>query len=171
MQNKNYTLLNKGFTLIEILVVMGMIAVLAVIVLIAINPARQFAQSRNTQRTSNVNAILNAIGQRVADNKGVFPGSGCTDIPSSAVSEVTAVRMGEKTNQSYYDIAECLVPTYITSMPFDPSTTTPTTASWATDDDYDTGYSVYRDTSGRVTVCAMTVEPALAGTGPICITR
>src|SRR3972149_586779 len=62
---------NGGFTLIEILVVIGIIAILAVIVLIAINPARQFAQARDTQRTSNVNAILNAVGQYLADNKGV----------------------------------------------------------------------------------------------------
>lgn len=157
----------RGFTLIEILVVIGIIAILAVIVLIAINPGRQFAQSRNTQRTSNVNAILNAIGQRMADNKGVFIDStSCTtDIQS------TPVRMGQKTGQSYYDIAECLVPTYISSLPFDPSTTTPTTAAWTNDDDYDTGYYVSKDnTTGRITVCANTVESSI-GTDPICITR
>ena len=61
---------NDGFTLIEILVVIGIIAILAVIVLIAINPARQFQQARDTQRDSNTNAILNGIGQYIADNKG-----------------------------------------------------------------------------------------------------
>src|SRR3989338_5215704 len=64
----------QGFTLIEILIVIGIIAILATIVIIAINPARQFAQARNTQRVSNTNAILNAVGQRIADGKGIFAG-------------------------------------------------------------------------------------------------
>ena len=42
----------KGFTLIEILVVIGIMAVLATIVIIAINPAKQFAQARNADRTA-----------------------------------------------------------------------------------------------------------------------
>src|SRR3989344_5679707 len=77
-KNKNKGLAlsqSKGFTLIEILVVIGIIAVLAAIVLIAINPARQFAQARDSQLVSNLNAILNAIGQRIADNRGTFAGT------------------------------------------------------------------------------------------------
>ena len=95
---------NGGFTLIEILVVIGIIAILAVIVLIAINPARQFKQARDAQRTSNVNAILNAVGQFTADNKGDLP-AGITntlsDIPVALCSD--------------------LIPTYLPALPTDPS--------------------------------------------------
>ncbi|HVU79832.1 MAG TPA: prepilin-type N-terminal cleavage/methylation domain-containing protein, partial [Candidatus Paceibacterota bacterium] len=81
-----------GFTLIEVLIVIGIIAILAAIVIVAINPAKQFAQARNTQRESNIGAILNAIGQRAADNKGIFAGTfdidgttyTCGTLPSSA---------------------------------------------------------------------------------------
>lgn len=63
----------KGFTLIELLLVIAIIAVLAAIVIIAINPARQLAQANNAQRRSNVNTILNAIGQYTVDNRGQLP--------------------------------------------------------------------------------------------------
>ena len=65
--------LNKrGFTLIEILVVIGMLALLSTIVLVAVNPLRQFAEARNAQRQNDVAAILNAISERIADNGGLF---------------------------------------------------------------------------------------------------
>jgi prepilin-type N-terminal cleavage/methylation domain-containing protein len=63
----------RGFTLIELLVVIGILAVLLAITLIAINPARQFSQANNTKRASDVNAILNAVGQYMADNRGALP--------------------------------------------------------------------------------------------------
>ena len=62
-----------GFTLMELLIVIGIIAILAAIVIIAINPARQLAQARNSQRWSNVNTILNAVHQYAVDNQGTLP--------------------------------------------------------------------------------------------------
>src|SRR5260221_2535429 len=92
---------NQGFTLIEILVVIGMIASLATIVLIAINPARQFKQGRDTQRTSNVNAILNAVGQYIADTKGNMP-------PGMPAQGAAGVDSG-----STAALCNALTPTYI----------------------------------------------------------
>jgi type IV pilus assembly protein PilA len=132
---------NKGFTLIEILIVVGIIAVLATVVLVAVNPSRQFKLARDTQRTSNVNAILNAVTQNVAEHKGLFTCNG-TSTPIS--SSATVIKSGS----GGLDIAKCIVPDYISSLPFDPSITG---AHYTSTSDYDTGYVLYKDSDGRIT--------------------
>jgi prepilin-type N-terminal cleavage/methylation domain-containing protein len=157
-----------GFTLIEILVVIGIIAILAAIVIIAINPAKQFAQARNTQRQAGVNAILNAVGQRIADNKGVFEGTFgttnyCDIIPTTATT-ITSLMGTAATGDTSPNLG-CLVPTYISSLPMDPTTGTGSS----------TGYNIKVDANGRITVCAPEAvnETAIpdAATNPICVTR
>lgn len=137
----------KGFTLIELLVVIGIIAVLAGVVIVALNPARQFAQANNTKREAHINSILNAIGQRIADNKGTFQ-TGC----AAGALPTTVKNMADATSDpAGYDIGPCLVPTYLASMPFDPTTTG---AGWTSPTTYNTKYSVIVDANGRVTVSA-----------------
>lgn len=170
--NSRKTNKNKGFTLIEILVVIGIIAILAAVVIIAINPARQFAQARNTQRTANVNAILNAIGQNMADNKGIFTCENDTDSSNDPLPGTTE-SMEKGTGAGIYDIRPCIVPTYITEVPVDPSTGVNdcnSTCSGTTT--YNTEYTVDTDANGRVEVCAPGgVESAISGSTPICVTR
>jgi prepilin-type N-terminal cleavage/methylation domain-containing protein len=141
----------QGFTLIEILVVMGLIAVLASIVIIALNPAKNFAQARNTQRTSNIAAILDAVGQNMASNKGVLA---CpTQDPNLPNSPVQIKSTGG------YNLADCLVPNYLVSLPYDPSATG---AHFINSSDYDTGYQIVKDAAtGRITVSAPSAELGL----------
>ncbi len=133
----------KGFTLIELLVVIGILAVLLAIVLIAINPAKQFSQANNTARSSDVNAILNAIHQYAADNKGALP-AGITTTDSE-ISDTGA------------DVCSDLVTEYLAALPTDPSlNAAPITTCSGT---YATSYNVVRSASdNRITVSAPDAE-------------
>jgi prepilin-type N-terminal cleavage/methylation domain-containing protein len=134
----------RGFTLIELLVVIGILAVLLTITLIAINPARQFAQSNNTKRRSDILTILNAVGQYSADHKGLLP----TGITSTA-TEVA---------NTGADICNVIVPDYVSALPVDPQTGTgaPITDCAVA---YATGYEIMVSTaSSRITVQAPGAE-------------
>ncbi len=135
----------KGFTLIELLVVIGILAVLLAITLIAINPARQFAQANNTKRRSDVNAILNAVNQYMADNVGAVP-TGVTDVVQN-ISDAGA------------DICAALVPQYIAALPVDPSVNDGVSVTDCTTVGYDSGYTIAQSaTNSRITVTAPGVE-------------
>ena len=127
-----------GFTLVELVVVVGVLIALAAIVITAVNPARQFAQARNAQRANDVSAILNAVYQHAADNNGTVTASITTtsaDIGSGGAN-----------------LAAILVPTYLSNLPIDPSGGTSGT----------TRYTAIRDASGRITITASGAEVSQA---------
>lgn len=135
---------SKGFTLIELLVVIGILAVLLAITLIAINPARQFAQANNTKRRSDVNSILNAVNQYMSDNRGALPASITSTVQN--ISNTGA------------NICAALVPQYIAALPRDPLTASGVSVSDCTVA-YDTNYTIVQATgSSRITVNAPAVE-------------
>jgi type IV pilus assembly protein PilA len=143
MKHKKF-ILSGGFTLIELLVVIGIIAILASVVLVAVNPARQFAQARNSQRISNTATILNAIGENMADNAGIFVCGTNNPLPASS----TDMKTGG------YDIRNCIVPNYVPEIPVDP-----TAGSFVSTTNYDTGYYVAQDpVTKRITVSAPATE-------------
>lgn len=134
----------KAFTLVEVLLVVVIIAILAGIVIVAINPARQIAQSNNAQRDSDVRALLDAVTQFSIDNRGVTTALGLTS---------TATTVGSASGQ--IDICSSLVPTYLSEMPFDP---TATGASYTDCSSYSTGYTIAEDSDGRITIAAPSAE-------------
>lgn len=51
----------KGFTLLELLIVITVIAILAAVAYVAVNPAERFAQARDAQRIQEINSIAEAF--------------------------------------------------------------------------------------------------------------
>ncbi len=143
----------QGFTLLEILLVVAAIAILAGIVIIAINPNKQLGDTRNTQRSSDVNALMNAVYQYSIDNDGNLP-AGIDSVYSSAqvfgtvASGADSTCTATTTLAAAVNLASALVPTYIVSIPYDP-----TSGSGS-----NTEYYIDKDVNGRLTVGACDPE-------------
>ena len=149
----------EGFTLIELLVVIGIIGILAAIVLVAVNPGRQFAQARNTTRKSDIIGFTTAIYAFAADHNGNLPGTDDTTTVSNfpiAVTEIGScatcfnLAVAGDVDGNSDGVDEPIAPTYIASLPTDPSGE-PAAG--------DSGYSIYLDAAtSRITAAAPEAE-------------
>src|SRR3989344_117390 len=63
----------RGFSLIEVMLTLGIISVLATAVLTAISPAYILAKTRNSQRWTHINDLLGAVAVYTIDNDGYTP--------------------------------------------------------------------------------------------------
>lgn len=138
--NKNNSV--RGFTIMEFIVTIGLMAILSAVILYFLNPAQQYAQARNNQRISNVNTIAEAIYQRIIDTHYNFA-NGC----ASGVLPATTTQLGSGAGN--YNIEPCLVPTYIPTMPLDPSNGTSSATGY---------YIAYVSTTMIFTVSAPNAE-------------
>lgn len=56
----------RGFTLLELLIVIAILAILTTVVVLVLNPAEYLAQARDSQRISDLNTLNNAINLYIA---------------------------------------------------------------------------------------------------------
>ncbi len=146
---------HSGFTLIEILLVIGIIAVLATVVIVALDPVTRFEDARNSRRLSDIQNIQNAIQQYAVDNKGVFPPRLDTAEKQISTSSSGCAISG---NCNVTGDSDCIdlsteLARYLKSIPYDPENGSTEAAH----------YSVAADANNIVTVTACdATDPTIA---------
>ncbi|MBI2444718.1 MAG: prepilin-type N-terminal cleavage/methylation domain-containing protein [Candidatus Magasanikbacteria bacterium] len=140
----------RGFTLLEVLLTIAIIAILAGIVIVAINPGKQLADARNARRRAEVQTILNAVNQYMIDNSGNLPATfsiaTCNTASTQEVCQennTTCTSLG-KVNLTVLTTDQ----KYLPALPVDPKATT----------SGGTGYYITQSANSRITVCAPLAE-------------
>lgn len=88
------TAYKKGFTLVELLIVIAILGTLAVVVLIALNPVQQLARTRDSGRQSTVAQLGHAMEAYATARGGVYPAASVANWITtnlSATGEINAV--------------------------------------------------------------------------------
>lgn len=150
----------RAFTLVELLLTVGIISLLAVAVFVALNPSRRLLDTKNARRTTDVDTILSAIHQSIVDNRGTYPtglsaGMVQRQLGTAAAGCATALAGCNVTDVACLDLMAVANPQdllpYLAAMPVDPDGT----AVWPAGE---TGYSVVVNSDGIVTVRACGAE-------------
>jgi prepilin-type N-terminal cleavage/methylation domain-containing protein len=143
----------KGFTLLELLIAIGIIAILAGIVIVSINPIRQLIQSEDARRTHSANELQKALVQYQIDF-GTFPGD--RTIPEGVENAIPICRASyaESGAGGCVNVDLLLYTTnyYISCIPHDGQET----------DTEHSGYSVYQ-VSDRPQIVSLYLEQGSGG--------
>jgi prepilin-type N-terminal cleavage/methylation domain-containing protein len=150
----------QGFTLIELIIVVAIIALLAAATFVAVDPAKRIGQANDAQRWSAVTALADAYMTYLVDHNGTAPTTttngvtyfiqheiggavinlpdigSCVATTSPAIQSMLAVDLGALVNDGY-----------IGQIPVDPVTSS---------DVYNdgSGYYFYRDAMGKMIIGA-----------------
>ncbi len=132
-----------GFTLTELIIVLGIVFVLTMVVLVGISPARQFETARDNQRKAHISMVYGAFMEYAARNNGDFPDCGMGGVSSSPID--------------IYDCQELVLEEYLESFPIDPDLGC-VEDFYGVEFDSQTGYRVKKNNAGRIGIKAICAE-------------
>jgi prepilin-type N-terminal cleavage/methylation domain-containing protein len=133
---------NKGFTIIEVMIVLAIVGLIMLIVFLAV-PALQ-RNSRNTQRKNDASSVAGALSTYISNSNGLLPNA--TGIKNSVAGEVTfcdvaacgaATKVQETAKLGYFDTAQEFMGTTPAAGTTYTATTTVQTSYSATNVDKD----------------------------------
>ena len=137
---------SRGFTLIELLLVIAIIAILAAIVMVALNTPQQLSGLRDQQRREDVNLIATAVTNYMVATNGKLPGN----IPSGSPKEICRWNVIPETCLAEGGVnLRMLSGAYLEEQPVDPQAPESGTGTY---------YTIVRGSDRRLTVSAWNTE-------------
>ncbi|PIR47495.1 hypothetical protein COV06_03530 [Candidatus Uhrbacteria bacterium CG10_big_fil_rev_8_21_14_0_10_50_16] len=145
-----------GFTLVELLIVVAIIAILAAAVFIALDPVKRFKESRDSTRWNDVSSIAGAATLNQVDNGGAYTATitALTDdlfyVIGTDATGCNTTCTAQTTQAACVDLTALVTDGYLGSVPMDPSTGTAA----------NTDYYLARNANGTIEVGSCDPEAA-----------
>lgn len=132
----------KQWTMKKTIAAFFVVVVLAAAIVVALDPAKQLVKYRNSQRRSDIIAIINALYQYSLDHDGKLP-------VELSEKQIEICKTKGSVCDNFIDMS-VLLGKYLPKIPVDP----------LRENSSGTGYSIMKSESGRITVSAPSAENA-----------